>query len=802
MQQEEMIPNYIKSSLSLEPLFKAWKRSLDEGSGGLYRYLLSQVEQHPELRGSLSIEAFDANKGLIDEMMNTVFPLTLSETEDVYAVTCPFSEEVVYSSKVFRNLFLKEGMTKLKLPIENDPTLEQKIRAVACQIILSQHYGMKIPGELKPVFAFASEDPGLHRYFEFEINNSLVEAVYIGKDNAMPSAPEMEANKISDLVAHPEWMEWIPLDRFRFEGITIIQIKDVTEKAVVSNIKNILLNFQSFNDANVYESLQSQVEDLAGVPGLSIGITPFFRINQRRVLPKLNEKQSLLVKPGLETQRAEIADRLEKMFGQSSETFVVEAIADDQLMQYSFLSQVKEAGYCCIAIFPLKTNGQLTGILEVASKKEGTLRNTVLGKIEVVLPLFELALQKISDNLEAQVDKVIKEQFTAIQPSVEWSFIDATIDYLMRQQDDPDARMRSIVFDNVHPMYGAIDIRNSSVERNNAIQKDLLEQLEKVSAIVKEARKIKYYPALKEAEYKIRKFIHAVKNIVLSDEEMSINRFLNQDIIQLFQFLRTAYPELRQKIGDYFAEVNSPIEMLYKHRKHFDESIARINTAVARFIDEEQQKAQQMYPHYFERFVTDGVDFNMYVGQSLCPDSEFTPFYLRNLKLWQLSLLARAAQLADKLEEHLDVRLKTTQLILAHGNPISISFRHAERKFDVDGAYNIRYEIIKKRIDKVHIKETNERLTKPGTIAIVYAHQQEAQEYLEFIEYFHSEGLLEADVERFDLEELQGVSGLKALRVGIQKLAQPKQEMEGNQQESETLATETQNGKQQRERQK
>jgi hypothetical protein len=84
----------------------------------------------------------------------------------------------------------------------------------------------------------------------------------------------------------------------------------------------------------------------------------------------------------------------------------------------------------------------------------------------------------------------------------------------------------------------------------------------------------------------------------------------------------------------------------------------------------------------------------------------------------------------------------------------------------VDGAYNIRYEIIKKRIDKVHTKD-GERLTQPGTLAVVYTQPDEASEYLGFFEPFQKEGLLKSDVQEFELEELQGVNGLKALRIGI-----------------------------------
>ena len=99
--------------------------------------------------------------------------------------------------------------------------------------------------------------------------------------------------------------------------------------------------------------------------------------------------------------------------------------------------------------------------------------------------------------------------------------------------------------------------------------------------------------------------------------------------------------------------------------------------------------------------------------------------------------------------------------------PLSISFRRKERKFDVDGAYNIRYEIVKKRIDKVHLKDSDERLTQPGKVAIVYSQNKELEEYLKYIEFLQSENLLGENVEHLELEDTQGISGLKALRVEV-----------------------------------
>ena len=111
--------------------------------------------------------------------------------------------------------------------------------------------------------------------------------------------------------------------------------------------------------------------------------------------------------------------------------------------------------------------------------------------------------------------------------------------------------------------------------------------------------------------------------------------------------------------------------------------------------------------------------------------------------------------------------LNITSLILAHSNPLAIRFRMDEKRFDVDGAYNIRYEILKKRIDKAYIKGTSERLTQPGKLSIVYSQDWEADEYIQYLTYLQSIDYLDKTIERLDLEDLQGTSGLQALRVGF-----------------------------------
>jgi hypothetical protein len=121
-----------------------------------------------------------------------------------------------------------------------------------------------------------------------------------------------------------------------------------------------------------------------------------------------------------------------------------------------------------------------------------------------------------------------------------------------------------------------------------------------------------------------------------------------------------------------------------------------------------------------------------------------------------------------EVKKELDTDIEIASLILVYNTPLAVHFRMDEKRFDVEGAYNARYEIVKKRIDKAHIKDTKERITAPGKIAIIYANEQDAVSYGQYISFLESKGYLKKNSkEVLDVENLQGITGLKALRVTI-----------------------------------
>ena len=757
------------SNLSFQPLVSFLKKNITEGNPGmqkLYGQVVEEFELHPELLETITdFNDLRVHSELIEELLSAVFPPTTSNY--MYGVSLPFRQEAVYVSPLFKKILLKPGTNQINIPeLSTDPALNNERIQFAYGLLLKKFFGMNNPLTSRFVYPNPDKETGLMRYMELRLDGRFIDVKPVGE---MPKLPESIMDAATNrMMTLKEMMQQIPLDKFVFEGLAVLRINDMTEQEIIAKIKNRLLDSNAFSDAAIYNELEEHIQCLIGLKDLSIGVTPFFKINGHYVYSDLHNTNSLLFRHFKSIpDKDEISDYCKLLFRENDQPLLFEELTEHNMNDVQCLQYYQREGAKCLIICPLKQKNDLIGMLEIISEIPGQLKPQHISKIEGAIPLFTLGLEKSLELLNSQVDRVIKKKFTAVQPAVEWKFTEAALNYIVNLQSKEDVKIERIAFDDVHPLYSAIDIRNSSTERSHSIQLDIIEQLELALKVVKQAQNAISFPLLQEIEFKINKFIIAASDVLQSEEEISITEFFHGQINSVFNHLRSAEPSLKNVIEEYFGALDPQVGMLYKHRKDYEHSVTRINETLSRLIDKEQSAVQKVYPHYFERYVTDGLEFNIYIGQSITPRKRFDEIYLRNLKMWQLTALAKAARQTHKLEAELTHTLRTTQLILCHSQALAILFRTEERKFDVDGAYNVRYEIVKKRIDKVRIKDTNERLTQPGKIAIVYSQHKDADEYAEYIEFLQNKKLIKPGIERYDLEELQGVSGLKALRVDV-----------------------------------
>lgn len=757
------------SFLSFKPLVAALKKNVAEGNPGmqkLYGQVASAMEQHPELLETISdLSVLHKHTELIEELLSAVFPPTTANY--MYGVAIPFRSEAVYVSPLFKSILLQPGTNKIVIPAEKVMrALNWEKVKYACGIILKKYLGYNNPDNTRSVYPFIDPATGLTRFMELRLDGRFIDVHPKGDLPKLPSSlVDAQTNR---LLTIDELINQVPLDAFVFEGITPIRVNDVTQTAIIGEIKNHLLDFDAFGNSTEITMLQNAIQSLIGIRDLTIGITPFFRINNHYIYSDIHNNNSLLFRHLTTTQeKDEISDYCKLLFRENSQPVLYETLDEQSATEVQCLQYYFREGGRSLILCPLKQKNEMIGMLEIIAPEAGRLKPIHVGLIEDALPLFTLALEKTLEQLNNKIDRVIRKKFTAVQPAVEWKFTETALSYIVNKQTREDVSIERIAFNEVYPLYGAIDVRNSSTARSHSIQQDTLEQLNVALRVVKKAQSEISFPLLQELEFKINKFIAAASDVLQSEEELSIQDFLQGQLLSAFNHLRHTEISMKEPIDNYFSRLHPNLGILYNHRKQYEESISRINESLARFVDKEQLSAQKVYPHYFERYITDGLEFNIFMGQSISPRKKFDEIYLRNMKMWQLSVLAKAARLTHRLEAELSHPLRTTQLILSQSQPLSISFRTEERKFDVDGAYNTRYEIVKKRIDKVRIKNTMERLTQPGKIAIVYSQSKDALEYTEYIEFLQSKNLLRPGIEHHDLEELQGVIGLKALRVDV-----------------------------------
>ena len=755
--------------LSLEPLIAYWherEHDANPGVAQLARAVGEQVAEQNCCRGDLvGIHDLDAHRNLVDTLMLAVFPPATTATTISGAVP-PFQRQSFYYTHRFEEVMLSKDCL-IKQPLNIDlPMLEERMTRLAYLLILHREYGAELPPPSNLIFTVPDYRIGLYRHYGVDFDATFVRVRVVG------DKPELTAEQVQYLLHNrhrlDQWRELLPPAHFELEGFNLIHLLDVTTQEILSELKYDLLERDVLQASDRLEQIQEKLRVLFARPALQLGIAAYDERKKAFVDFGRKINHSFLTKQlqghSLEGDFRQLYRRLLA----ERQPLVLEDVNTHPDLPDPLRQQMLRMGVQSAILALLPYGPDTVGLLELGSPGVRDLDEFDLELVNQFVPLFAVAVKRNAEDLETRIQAIIKEKFTAIHPTMEWRFNDAARRLLTQHEDgNRTAEMEAIVFEEVYPLHGSCDIRGSSTARNEAVQGDLIEHLTLANKVLKKASELQQLPILDELKFYVNKNLKRLRQGIISGDEVSIYDSLRTEVEPLFEYLAQNNVELRPTIAGYWQHIDERLGILYKRRADFEQSVTRLNDAISDYLDEQEAQAQRMYPHYFQRFKTDGVEFNIYVGGSLVQDKPFDLVFLKNLRLWQLLVMVEITRRTHALQATLPVQLNTTQLILIHSQPLNIRFRQDERQFDVDGAYNIRYEIIKKRIDKATVLGTGERLTQPGLLALVYAQPREATEYLEYIDYLQDRGLLEPGVEDLELEELQGVKGLLAMRVKV-----------------------------------
>ena len=764
---EEGFP--FRTSIGLEKLIDFWVAERDRpGSpwAAQAREVLRRLDDAPELRGP-RIDAAVARRhpDLVRMLLSAHFP---AAAEGAYgAAGEPFACNMIFQTPGAERLgVLDEQAMYTSTRIDPELMILGTIMA-GYEHVLRFVYGIDVDFDPPLVVTVQDPDTALQRHFQI-----LWDAQFMTV-TVRDGTPRLTPAELDELLAEPtdleRWARRLPPDAFELGGLAFSWAVEVTVPEASSLLKEALLRDDALSARGRIEELQTHIRTLLGQGDIQVGLIAFDRGDGIEAMDRaVPLGGSLLLRTGA---APDCPRRAASSYAEALRSPTPQVIRDLETCGYrtGFEESLLQDGVRSLALLPLVLDGRQVGLLEVGSPTAGAVTMYRALRLQPVMPAFATALQRSLAGREDRLQSVIKQKYTAIHPSVEWRFRDAAA-HVLGFADHPDhPDQEEIVFKDVHPLYGLTDIRGSSAERAQAIQADLATQLEGARAVVAEAGRTRALPALDELLYRIDRLSARVDEGLISDDESQVLGFLASDVEPLLDELATFGPTVEERAEAYRAALDPELRIVYRERRDFESCVARFNEVVSGVIDREQEVAQEVFPHFFERFKTDGVDYNIYVGDSIAEKGGFGRLYLQNLRLWQLQLAGRIEWALERVRPEFEKDLRATHLILAQDQPLSIRFRVDEKRFDVDGAYNIRYELVKKRIDKARIRATGERLTQPGMLAIVYAHAREAVEYHRYLEFLTERGFFEGTIEHLDLDDMQGVLGLKALRVAIRK---------------------------------
>lgn len=725
--------------------------------------LLNEVNKFPELReGITDVDKIVEHKQLIRYLLSDLFPTALTKNE-IKAIAIPFHNITFNFSERFQGILNNAGP-------DFDMTIrdfdDHQFYVMSCCLILNVHYGLNFDFT-RPFFYDIPDAEGIIKHYRILYNADFLDI--IPTEKALPITQEDIDLLIDNYDNFEMWKEKFPSNSWILKGFGIMSLYDSTTESAVSNLKTNLLGKRE-EDFSVEENFETIFRSIYRIPDLKIGYTAInFEENKFVVAPFDKNVKSFILSEAIESDCKELI--CDKSFDSLIQNNNYLSISD--LEKFSkenpenhLAKQFLKQGIKSAIFVPLIKQDKLLGIIELVSFQKNKLNSINAHKMDIVMPYFVDTMDRFYYDIENEIEAIIQKEYTAIHPSVYWKFREEAM-FHIGNKNTRDLPFKEIVFKNITPLYGQIDIKGSSTARNEAIEKDLALQIDLLIILFKFISDSLQLPVIYQNIFELEKFQQQLKESLKADTESIVQAYILNEIHPILEHFTSSNIKVKQKITDYFEYLDPNIQMVYNARKDFDNTLSLINKKMAAVLDKKQEKAQEFYPHYYERFKTDGVEHNLYIGASISPKHPYNPLYLSNLRLWQLQAICEMENEYFHLRKTLPYDLDVTSLILVFSSPISIRFRMDEKRFDVDGTYNARYEVVKKRIDKSNIKGTQERITEKGKITIVYSQHHEEVEYRKYIQLLQHKNVLGETVETFEVEDLQGVTGLKALRVAV-----------------------------------
>ncbi|QRY58548.1 GAF domain-containing protein [Sphingobacterium siyangense] len=768
----KMANTYANGRLDFEPFFKYLESFIENGTSSddmIPLFALERIKEIEHLNGKLCKHNLNAYKDILQLIYSLSVSLIDTAPKRYWALTTALAEEAFYGTEAFFDLAnhqLVEQEIQGKMRTGSLLTNQEKLFYT---LIFERLYGFSSNENSSIVYHQLNDQGEILDYYDLDIDFKFVEI------KAKKTLPTLDIGRLSENPSDSlfDWntvINTVKLEDFELSGFSIVTFRKTSTEHTLRRIQSILLDLPTYNYHLFFADLEKIITPLLKGADTVFSLFPLFQLNGVPFFDYSITNKSILIAEAYTANKTfKINPELAGYLKHPHVIFYTNNATNGLRNTTSiFDERIGRSGVTTYLCIPLIHNHSLSGILEIYSHEQDQLDNETMQALSSLVPLLSQLSQDITLEFKKRIDDIIINRFTTIQPSVQWKFNHIAAQYIQELENDSrDAHIKAVVFEEVYPLYGAVDVKDSTIIRNASILKDFSFKVKQLAMLIDELSLDGKHKLIMTFSARVDQITESLDHISFDESMVKIIEFFRKDVQPFLEEARKQFPSKIEVIEHYAKHFFTNRETGEFYRNEFETSLRQINQLIGKELDHFNSFIQGNYPSYFQKFRTDGIEYDIYIGESITPQQPFSYEFINVFRRQQIISMARIALKAYHAKDILPLALETTQLIFINPHSIDISFREDERRFDVEGSLNIRYEIIKKRIDKIRIKRTKERLTQVNKIAIVYLSDEILEDLMLSIKAIYDMGIIEHTIEHLKLEDVQGIAGLKAIRLSV-----------------------------------
>ncbi|MGJ1415547.1 GAF domain-containing protein [Sphingobacterium multivorum] len=768
----KMANRYANGRLDFEPFFKYLESFIENGTSSddmIPLFALERIKEIEHLNGKLCKHNLNAYKDILQLIYSLSVSLVDTAPKRYWALTTALAEEAFYGTEAFFNLTshqLVEQEIQGKMRTGSLLTNQEKLFYT---LIFERLYGFSSNENSSIVYHQLNDQGEIVDYYDLDIDFKFVEI------KAKKTLPTLDIGRLSENPSDSlfDWntvINTVKLEDFELSGFSMVTLRKTSTEHTLRRIQSILLDLPTYNYHLFLADLEKIITPLLKGPDTVFSLFPLFQLNGVPFFDySITNKSILFAEAYTANKTFKINPEIAGYLKHPHVIFYTNNATNGLRNTTSiFDERIGRSGVTTYLCIPLIHNHSLSGILEIYSREQDQLDSETMQALGSLVPLLSQLSQDITLEFKKRIDDIIINRFTTIQPSVQWKFNHIAAQYIQELENDSrDAHIKAVVFEEVYPLYGAVDVKDSTIIRNASILKDFSFKVKQLAMLIDELSLDGKHKLIMTFSARVDQITESLDHISFDESMVKIIEFFRKDVQPFLEEARKQFPSKIEVIEHYAKHFFTNRETGEFYRNEFETSLRQINQLIGKELDHFNSFIQGNYPSYFQKFRTDGIEYDIYIGESITPQQPFSYEFINVFRRQQIISMARIALKAYHTKDILPLALETTQLIFINPHSIDISFREDERRFDVEGSLNIRYEIIKKRIDKIRIKRTKERLTQVNKIAIVYLSDEILEDLMLSIKAIYDMGIIEHTIEHLKLEDVQGIAGLKAIRLSV-----------------------------------